>query len=191
MATGGSNPTRLYTRTGDRGETGLAGGARIAKDSARIRAFGALDELGAQLGVVGANLPSDLPEVTALVTRLQHELYVAQAELAALPGSTTAGPRVSARHVERLEREIDRYSAMIEPVRSFVLPRGKRAGAHLHVARTVARRAERELWALNAAEPVRPELAQWLNRMSDLLFALALSVNHHEGVPEIAPDYSV
>ena len=190
MAPGGKDPTRLYTRTGDAGTTGLVGGARIAKDSLRIRAFGTLDELGAQIGVAAANLPGDLPDVAALLLRVQHELHLAQAELATPPGSAPPVHRIGERPVERLESEIDRVSATFEPVQSFVLPRGHAAGAQLHLARTVARRAERELWALHAAEPVRPELVRWLNRVSDLLFALALSVNRHEGFAETAPDYS-
>ncbi|MGI0132677.1 MAG: cob(I)yrinic acid a,c-diamide adenosyltransferase [Thermoplasmata archaeon] len=190
MAPGGSNPTRLYTRTGDRGATGLVGGARIGKDSPRIRAFGSLDELGAQIGVAAANLPPDLPEISTLLLRVQHELGIAQAELATPPGAAAPTHRIEARHVERVEAEIDRYSATIEPVHSFVLPRGNRAGAHLHVARTVARRAEREVWALNAVEPVRPELTSWLNRVSDLFFALALSANRHEGFRDVPPDYT-
>jgi cob(I)alamin adenosyltransferase len=190
VATGGTNSTRLYTRTGDGGTTGLVGGARIGKDSPRIRAFGTLDELGAQLGVAGANLPGGFPEVAQLLLRLQHELSVAQAELATPPGAPAATHRIAARHVERLEDEIDQYSATFEPVHTFVLPRGNRGGAHLHVARTISRRAEREMWALHQVEPLRPEILQWINRLSDLLFALALSVNRHEGYVETPPDYA-
>ncbi len=126
-----------------------------------------------------------------MITRLQHELFVAQSELAAAPG--TAGPahRIEARHVERIEGELDRYTAALLPLDSFVISRGPHGGAALHVARTVARRAERELWALHRVDPVRPELLRWLNRLSDLLFALALTVNKSEGLREIPPDYTV
>jgi cob(I)alamin adenosyltransferase len=93
--------------------------------------------------------------------------------------------------VERLEHEIDEYSATIEPLHAFVLPRGRPGGAALHIARTVCRRAERELWTLNRTSPLPDELLRWLNRMSDLLFALALSVNRADGFAEVAPDYSV
>lgn len=123
--------------------------------------------------------------------RLGHELFVAQSELATPPASPPPAHRIEARHVERLERDIDRFAATFPPVRTFVLPGGSSGGAALHVARTVARRAERELWELHATEPVRPELLQWANRLSDLLFAMALSVNDSAGTPEVPPDYSV
>ena len=191
MATGGPSPTRLYTRTGDRGETGLVGGSRIRKDSPRIRAFGAFDELGAQLGSAEAALGSSSPEIAALLLRLQHELYLAQSELATPASSPAPASVIAARHVTRIELEIDRYSATFQPINTFVLSRGDRGGASLHVARTVARRAERELWALDRIEPQRPELLVWANRLSDLLFALALSVNRAQGFREVPPDYSV
>ncbi|MCI4346984.1 MAG: cob(I)yrinic acid a,c-diamide adenosyltransferase [Thermoplasmata archaeon] len=191
MATGGTSSTRLYTRTGDLGTTGLVGGARVGKDSPRIRSFGSLDELGAQLGVAAANLPDGLPGLAPLLVRLQHELSIAQSELATPPGASAPAFRILARHVTRLESEIDQYSATFEPLHTFVLPRGGRGGAHLHLSRTIARRAEREMWSLHASEPLTPELLQWINRLSDLLFALALSVNRHEGFRETAPDYTV
>ena len=190
MAAGDENIPRLYTRTGDRGTTGLAGGARVDKDSARIRAYGTFDELGAHLGLVSAGLPESLPEIRATVSRLEHELYIAQTELAASPGGKPPAVRIERRHVERLESDIDRFDAMHPELRAFVLPRGSPSAAQLHVARTVARRAERELWTLHREAPQRPELLQWTNRLSDLLFALALAVNHALGVTEVNPDYS-
>ena len=191
MATGGTTPTRLYTRTGDRGDTGLVGGARVAKDDPRIRAFGTLDELGAHLGLVATSAGPDARNLLPLLTRLQHELYIAQSELATPPGAKAPAHRIEPRHVERLEHEIDQYSATFEPVHSFVLPRGHAVGAQLHVARAVARRAEREVWALHRVTPQREPTLQWLNRLGDLLFALALSENRREQFAEIAPDYSV
>ena len=191
MATGGPNPTRLYTRTGDGGETGLAGGARIAKDSPRIRAFGTLDELGATLGVAEGLLPGSPDPLRELLVRLQHEVFLAQAEVATAPGTPLPAHRIEARHVARLEGELDRYTASIGPLRSFVLPRGTPAAAAIHVSRTVARRAERALWELHRTEPLPPALMQWANRLSDLLFALALAVNQRARVPEIPPDYTV
>ncbi len=190
MASGGPTPTKLYTRTGDLGETGLVGGSRVGKDSARIGAFGSLDELGACLGRAGAALGDGHPEVAELIVRLQHELFIAQSELATPPGVESSAPRIAERHVRRLEDDIDRFSGTFEPVHTFVLPRGKIAGSELHVARTVARRAERDLWALHRTQPQRSELLRWTNRMSDLLFAVALSVNRADGVREIPPDYS-
>jgi cob(I)alamin adenosyltransferase len=190
VASGDETIPRLYTRTGDRGTTGLAGGARVDKDSARIRAYGTLDELGSQLGVVESELPESLSDARAVVRRLEHELFIAQSELAAAPGSKGPPARIEGRHAERLEKDIDRFDAAHPELKSFVLCRGSRPAAALHVARTVARRAERELWALHRTEPQRPELLAWANRLSDLLFAMALAANHALGVDEVAPDYS-
>ena len=190
MAAGDESIPRLYTRTGDRGTTGLAGGARVDKDSPRIRVYGTFDELGSQLGLVEAELPDSLGDARETVRRLEHELYIAQSELAVAPGSKPPAHRIEARHVTRLESDIDRFDAAHPALRSFVLPRGARAVAQLHVARTIARRAERELWTLNRTEPQRVELLEWTNRLSDLLFALALATNHALGVAEVAPDYS-
>ncbi|MGI0071212.1 MAG: cob(I)yrinic acid a,c-diamide adenosyltransferase [Thermoplasmata archaeon] len=191
MAPGDESIPRLYTRTGDRGTTGLVGGARVEKDSARIRAYGTLDELGSALGLVEADLPESLGDARTTVRRLEHELYIAQSELAVAPTATKPpAHRIEARHVTRLESDIDRFDAAHPELRSFVLPRGARVAAEVHLARTIARRAERELWALHRSEPQRDELLQWANRLSDLLFALALAVNHALGVAEVAPDYS-
>jgi cob(I)alamin adenosyltransferase len=191
VATGGESIPRLYTRTGDRGTTGLAGGSRVEKDSARIRAYGAYDELGSQIGLTAAELPPTLADARALLQRLGHELFIAQSELAAPPGHVGSTPRIEARHVSRLEAEIDRFDAAHPPLTTFVLPGGSSAAGYLHVCRAISRRAERELWTLHRAEPQRPELLQWANRLSDLLFALALAANHSMGVAEVAPDYSV
>jgi cob(I)alamin adenosyltransferase len=190
VAAGDESIPRLYTRTGDRGTTGLAGGARVDKDSARIRADGTFDELGAQLGLVDADLPESLEDARTTVRRLEHELYIAQSELAVAPGAKPPAHRIEARHVARLESDIDRFDAAHPELRSFVLPRGARVTAEIHAARTIARRAERELWALHRTEPQRAELLEWTNRLSDLLFALALAVNHSLGVAEVPPDYS-
>ncbi|MFZ1024041.1 MAG: ATP:cob(I)alamin adenosyltransferase, partial [Thermoplasmata archaeon] len=125
----GEDPTRLYTRTGDRGETGLAGGARIAKEAPRIRTYGTFDELGAHLGLAESFLPVEGAEIATLLVRLQHELFLAQAELATPPRTKTASHQIEARHVAGLEREIDRFSSTFEPIHTFVLPRGSKAGA--------------------------------------------------------------
>jgi cob(I)alamin adenosyltransferase len=190
VATGGESIPRVYTRTGDHGTTGLAGGSRIDKDSARIRAYGAYDELDSLIGLAFADLPSELTEVRAVLTRLGHELFVAQAELAT---GRNKSPRhqITGAHVERLEKDIDRFQPLHPAIHSFVVPGGSRSAAELHVCRAVARRAEIELLALHRSEPVRPELLAWANRLSDLLFTLALVVNHQQGVREIPPDYSI
>ena len=137
-----------------------------------------------------ADLPPTLGDIASTIRRLQHELYIAQSELAVAPGAKPPANRIEARHVARLESEIDRFDAAHPELRSFVLPRGSRVAAELHVARTVARRAERELWTLHRTEPQRIELLQWTNRLSDLLFALALAANHALGVAEVAPEYT-
>ncbi|MCI4355372.1 MAG: hypothetical protein L3K06_08425, partial [Thermoplasmata archaeon] len=142
-------------------------------------------------GFALAQLPETALAERELLTRLQHELYVVQSELATPAGARPPAHRLEERHVTRLEAELDRYTATLEPRETFVLSRGRSGGAALHVARTVARRAERELWSLHRAEPQRSELLRWTNRLSDLLFALALSVNRAQGEREIAPDYTV
>ncbi len=190
MAAGGENIPRLYTRTGDHGTTGLAGGARVDKDSARIRAYGAYDELGAHLGVAHAAIPTELADLRSIVRRLQHELFVAQAQLARAPGSGGPKHRIEEHHVRRLEADIDRCEAGHPPLRSFVLASGAAGAVALQVCRTISRRAERELLALHREEPLTPELLAWANRLSDLLFALGLAVNHALGESEVVPDYS-
>jgi cob(I)alamin adenosyltransferase len=190
LAPGGSSSTRLYSRTGDRGDTGLTGGARVSKASARVRALGSYDELAAQLGVAEAFL-TQRPEQQALLRRLTHEVFIANSEIASPGPLSKDSRRIETRHVQRLEAETDRLSASVDAVHSFVLPRGAPGGAHIQYARAVARRAERDLWALHAEEPQREVLLQWANRISSLLFALALAVNRAEGFAEIPPDYTV
>jgi ATP:cob(I)alamin adenosyltransferase len=189
VATGGTSSTRLYTRTGDRGETALVGGARVAKDSVRIDAYGTFDELAACLGVVESEFPVALSEIRTLLRRLEHELFLAESELATPPGTVPPAGRIEARHVRRLEADIDRCSPAVASLRTFVLPTGTHAASQLHWARTVARRAERVLWRLHRTEPQRPELLEWANRLGDLLFALALSANQALGVTETPPEY--
>jgi cob(I)alamin adenosyltransferase len=191
VAAGGESIARLYTRSGDSGTTALAGGSRIEKDSPRIRAYGAYDELGAVLGLVEVELPADLAEIHAVVRRLQHELYVAQSELATPQNGRKPPHQIEARHVARLEADIEKFESSHGRLRSFVLSGGSRPAALLQVARTVARRAEREVWSLQRTEPLRPEFLSWTNRLSGLLFALALAANQALGVAEVAPDYSV
>jgi cob(I)alamin adenosyltransferase len=191
VAAGGESIPRLYTRTGDRGTTGLAGGSRVEKDSPRIRAYGTYDELGALLGLVVTELPDELADIRELIRRLEHELFVAQAELATPSSGRPPSHRVEERHVQRLESDIDRFDDGHPAIHSFVLSGGSRPAAILHIARAVSRRAERELWALHRSEPQRPELLAWANRLSDLLFAVALVANHRLGRPEVPPDYSI
>ena len=152
--------------------------------------MGSYDELAAQLGVAEAFL-TGRPEEQALLRRLSHEVFIANSEIAS-PGPTSKGAhRIESRHVRRLEEEIDRLAASVEGVHSFVLPRGGPGGAQLQYARAVARRAERDLWALHGEEPQREALLQWANRLSSLLFALALAINRAQGFAEVPPDYTV
>jgi len=134
-------------------------------------------------------LPSGLGDLREVVRRLGHELFVAQAQLARAPNAPGTGPKITPRHVQRLEQEIDEFDARHPPLKGFVLPGGSTAAAALHLARTVARRAERELVGLDGEEAVDPVLLAWANRLSDLLFALALAANHALGVAETPARY--
>jgi cob(I)alamin adenosyltransferase len=167
----------LYTRTGDAGDTGLRGPRRLPKDSLRIRAIGAVDELNCALGAVRAGCAD--PAYPALVQTLQEALFELGAELA-----DPDRPRLGAGHTAGLERLIDQLDAALPPLTTFILPGGSPAGAHCHLARALCRRAERALCALAREEPVSPETLRWINRLSDLLFVLARSLNQAAGEPE-------
>ena len=176
---------KIYTKTGDQGDTGLFGGPRVAKDSLRIEAFGTVDELNSVLGVArAAGLPAD---IDPLVGQIQSELFSLGAELAtpdpAAHGTALIGPQ----HITALEQAIDQFEARLEPLRQFILPGGTSAAAQLHLARTVCRRAERRLVSLarQAPEPVGPWLIIYLNRLGDLLFVLARAENAGAGCPDV------
>ncbi len=174
--------TKVYTRTGDDGTTGLGDGSRVPKTHARIRAYGTVDELNAALGVVLAgNVPTEIAEP---LRRIQNELFHAGAELCLPPGSNRPGPRIEPRHTEALEELLDDVTARLPPLANFVLPGGCPAAAHLHAARTVCRRAERDILALAAHETVDAELLRYFNRLSDALFVLSRYANHLAGAPE-------
>ena len=165
--------TRIYTRGGDAGETSLGDGSRVSKLDARIVAFGAVDELNAQLGLVE---PSDFrPEARPLLQRIQNELFDVGADLSVPFAEDDGRLRVTQGQIDELERMCDAWNADLPQLKSFVLPAGGRISVQLHVARTVCRRAERE--ALRAAQehPVNPLVLVYLNRLSDLLFILARS----------------
>ncbi len=175
---------RIYTRTGDRGETGLLGGQRVPKDHGRVEAYGAIDELNSHLGLVRAQLAD--PELTEALGTIQNRLFDLGAELATPSTRPAAIPAIGGAHVEALERMIDRYQDELAPLREFILPGGTVFAASLHVARTVARRAERRIVTLARTETVNPELLRYMNRLSDLLFVLARVVNHRNGRPDVA-----
>ena len=175
---------KLYTRTGDTGETSLFDGTRVAKSDARVDAYGEVDETNAWLGLARAsNLD---PALADDVVRIQRDLFALGAQLAD-PGDKIADrvtkAVVSDADVERLERLIDRLDADLPPLRRFILAGGTPAGAALHVARTVCRRAERRIVSLQP--PVDPVLVRYVNRLSDLLFVLARAANHRGGVPDV------
>ena len=168
---------KIYTKTGDDGETGLFAGPRVPKDDARIEAYGTVDELNAFLGMVRA---TEVPaEVDAVIERLQHGLFAVGAELAS-PDPVAAKTKLIGREeVAWIEQTIDKSEACLEPLRQFILPTGTRGAAALHVARGVCRRAERRVVTLRqvSPEPVGEEVVQYLNRLGDLLFVLARHVN--------------
>jgi len=168
--------TRIYTRGGDKGETSLGNGARVAKHDPRVAAYGTVDEANACVGLARLQCEG---EVDAMLGRIQNDLFDVGADLATPEVENPEHPplRIVAAQVARLETEIDRINAGLDPLKSFVLPGGTSASAYLHLARTVTRRAERDTTALAEREPVNPEAVRYLNRLSDLLFVLARHVN--------------
>ncbi len=176
---------KIYTKTGDQGETGLFGGARVSKASLRVAAYGEVDELNSALGWSRTGI-SD-PDLDALLGRIQNELFEVGAELGATADrkQKSAVPQVTEPQVQALEQAIDRYEEDLPPLTSFVLPGGSEQAARFHLARCVCRRAERSLVALGAHESVRGELLRYLNRLSDLLFVLARHANFAAGVEDV------
>ena len=172
---------RIYTRGGDEGETSLGDGNRVAKDSPRIAAIGAVDETNAVIGLVRLHAagPGAGSEADAMLGRIQNDLFDLGADLATPDGGrkSQGALRISDGQVERLEREIDSLNAGLAPLKSFILPGGTAAAAHLHLARTVARRAESSMVTLSRAEPLNPAALRYINRLSDHLFVLARHVN--------------
>ena len=174
---------RIYTRTGDDGETGLVGATRVSKDSIRVDAYGSVDELNSVLGLVRAYLPTD-NDVESLLRQIQSDLFTVGADLAAVRGGQKI-PRITKEHVLNLERAIDRFQEELPPIKVFILPGGTDAGAALHFARAVARRAERRIVTLAKTEQLNDQLIPYINRLSDLLFVLARVINHREKKVEL------
>lgn len=175
---------RIYTKTGDRGETGLLGGVRVPKSHRRVEAYGAVDELNAFLGVVRASLDG---EIGGLLAEIQRDLFTIGAHLADVrrEGKRSTKEDLPEERIAHLEAVIDRYGETLPPLRTFILPGGTREGALLHLARTICRRAERRIVALDREERVSPVILAYMNRLSDLLFVLARAVNRQAGVEEI------
>ncbi|MBV8203208.1 MAG: cob(I)yrinic acid a,c-diamide adenosyltransferase [Acidobacteria bacterium] len=179
--------TKVYTRKGDRGFTRLAGGQKIHKADPRIEAYGGVDELNACMGLAVEAMRGEarLAVLRERALSIQNELFDLGAQLAVLPPDRRPDtPRVTAAQVERLEREIDEMNAGVGPLRSFILPGGGEVAARLHLARTVCRRAERELLRLAAVEPLDGLEAPYLNRLSDWLFVASRDAGSKLGVPE-------
>lgn len=166
--------TRIYTRTGDSGETGLGDGSRVSKAGPRIAAIGAVDETNAAIGI--ARLDAE-GEFDAMLARIQNELFDLGADLS-VPGQAAADRlRISGTQVERLEREIDGMNEKLAPLTSFILPGGGALAAHLHLARAICRRAEAAMVVLNRDEALNPHALRYINRLSDHLFVLARAAN--------------
>ena len=174
----GNRLSKIYTRTGDDGSTGLGDGTRTAKDSARVNAYGTVDEANSTIGLL---LAAELPDaVRELLTSIQHQLFDLGGELC-IPGHAA----IHDADVDLLEAQLDRYNDPLPPLKDFILPGGGEGAARCHVARTVVRRAERETVALSRVEAVRPQAIRYLNRLSDLLFVLARVLARASGHGEV------
>jgi cob(I)alamin adenosyltransferase len=175
----GNRLSKIYTRTGDDGTTGLGDGSRTPKDSVRVEAYGTVDELNSAVGVLLA-VPNVPQPVAERLTEVQHELFDLGGELC-IPGHHV----ITAEHVARLEKSLDAFNDALPPLKEFILPAGGPAAAACHLARAIARRAERRVCTLARAETVSPEVAKYLNRLSDLLFVLARVLARHERGAEV------
>ena len=178
----GNRLSKIYTRTGDDGTTGLGDGARVAKDSLRVEAYGTVDEANSHIGVVLAQAAVP-PAVSEALSGVQHDLFELGGELC-IPGHSA----ITDAFIERLERQLDALNADLPPLKDFILPGGGEAAAACHVARTVVRRAERRVTRLAHSEEVRPEIHRYLNRLSDLLFVCARVLARAEAGQEVLWD---
>jgi cob(I)alamin adenosyltransferase len=174
----GNRLSKIYTRTGDDGSTGLGDGSRVAKDSARVGAYGTIDEANSAIGVLLAvAIPDD---IRGLLVRIQHQLFDLGGELC-IPGHAA----IHDADVQALEQALDAHNAGLPPLKEFILPGGGEGSARCHLARTIVRRAERETVALSRLEPVRPQALAYLNRLSDLLFVLGRVLARASGAGEV------
>jgi cob(I)alamin adenosyltransferase len=174
---------KIYTKTGDKGDTSLFGGQRVPKDAMRIEAYGTVDELNSVLGIVLAENTSD--RIAEILTSIQNHLFILGADLATPRSSDSKSiKRVQAKDAHALEKVIDALELCLKPLRSFVLPGGSPVAARIHFARTICRRAERAVVRLSRNEDIGESITIYLNRLSDLLFVLARYANHVAGVQE-------
>lgn len=177
--------TRVYTKTGDGGETSLVGGARAPKDSARVAAYGDVDELNSAIGAARAFCAEE--EILSVLSEIQNDLFILGSDLASPPG--VDAPRIDASRTGKLEAWLDRFLETMEPLKEFILPAGSPAGASLHLARAVCRRAERSAVSLMKEEKTAADAVVYLNRLSDLLFVLARASNIRDGFAEVSVDF--
>ena len=174
---------KIYTKTGDAGETGLFGGGRVPKDDPRVRAYGEVDEVNAVIGFAAALDPQDF--AVAVLQSIQRDLFTIGAELATPDPAKQRGTAISASEVGALEDVIDSHAAKLPPLKNFILPGGHPKAAAFQVARTVCRRAERAVVGLSHTQKINPTIMHYLNRLSDLLFVLARAVNAQTGRPDV------
>jgi len=174
----GHRLSRIYTRTGDDGSTGLGDGVRVEKDDPRIEAFGTVDELNSFIGVILSSNPP--ASVARCLQDIQHDLFDLGGELS-LPDYVS----INESYVERLEQQLDLFNAELPPLKEFILPAGGLAASHSHVARTVCRRAERRVYSLHKESPLNIHILRYLNRLSDLLFVIARVCARHENGTEV------
>jgi cob(I)alamin adenosyltransferase len=179
----GNRLSKIYTRTGDDGTTGLGDGSRTQKDSLRVEAYGTADELNSTVGLLIAHL--DDPHLEAVLLDVQHDLFDLGGELC-MPNMVL----IADRHIDRLEKELDRLNADLPPLKDFILPGGSIAAATAHLARTLCRRAERRVISLARQEPVNEPVIRYLNRLSDLLFVIARTVARASGAGEVLWDHA-
>ena len=174
----GNRLSRIYTRTGDDGTTGLGDGSRVAKDSARVEAYGTLDEANSAIGLI---LAGEVPDdVRAVLVAVQHQLFDLGGELC-IPGHAA----IHAADIDRLEQHLDTFNEALPALKEFILPAGSRAASLAHVCRTVCRRAERAIVALSKAEEIHAHPRQYVNRLSDLMFVLARVLNRFAGGSDV------
>jgi len=172
----------IYTRTGDDGTTGLQGGTRVSKSNLRIKAYGTVDEINAKIGIILSNKIDD--DINVLLLKIQNELFVVGSDMSN-PDLSDNKNRVTSEMVENLEKNIDEFEKELSPITNFILPGGHLVASLMHEVRTVTRRAETELISLDEKETVNKECKKYLNRLSDLLFVIARTINKRKDVNDI------
>jgi cob(I)alamin adenosyltransferase len=175
---------KIYTKSGDQGETSLWGGGRVMKSHPRVNAYGTVDEANSMIGLAVSFVPEVESVITSRLIRIQNELFQVGSELATQIGAKNSCPFVGDVQIAVLEQEIDEMESALVPLQNFILPNGSAAGSALHLARTIVRRSERECVDLSHSEPLRQELIRYLNRLSDYLFVMARFVNQVLGKSE-------